>query len=120
MACTMFSTFGQVRVCSRCSPEHHVDYFLVVSSLFAGAQGIGKTTIAKMACSEIIKARPAHQRSVQLRCMLFHVSMPSLANCAQGVTFLRAPKPGNTEDAKKGFTNSLADALDFSLLDRGA
>jgi hypothetical protein len=31
MACTMFSTFGQVRVCFRCSPEHHVDYFLIES-----------------------------------------------------------------------------------------
>jgi hypothetical protein len=36
----------------------------------------------------------------------------------QGVVFLRAPKPGNTEDAKKQFTDSLATALDYSLQDK--
>ena len=37
----------------------------------------------------------------------------------QGVTFLRAPKPGNPDDAKKQFTDLLATALDYSLQDKG-
>ena len=38
----------------------------------------------------------------------------------QGVTFLKAPKAGNTNDAKKVFTKSLATALDYSLQETGA
>lgn len=37
----------------------------------------------------------------------------------QGVAFLKAPKPGNADDAKKEFTDSLATALDYSLQDKG-
>ena len=33
---------------------------VAVHWLFAGAQGVGKTTIAKMACSEVTKARLKH------------------------------------------------------------
>jgi hypothetical protein len=108
---------------SRCFLEsRRIPHILIARAVFTGAQGIGKTTIAEIACSEIMKARPHSQRSVQLCCPIILLSCPAHGEAlyVQGVTFFKAPMPGNTEDAKKGFTNSLAAALDFSLLDIGA